>query len=240
LLQKLEKLLSNKLRLKVDRSKPDLEIREGYGIVGLRLTHNPNYEKTLHKGELSPKLAHIMCLLADLNKHDVVLDPFAGYGSIPIECARNFKVKQVIASEKDKGVFRILQEKTKKLKSKIITGRWNALDLVSLRDNSIDKIITDPPWGFYNNKKGSLREFYKIMFDEFIRVLKPGGLIIILMGQKELFSEIISNNPKLNLINKYDTLVSGKKLLSSKSDSIRKCLFDYPGITTPNLSACKS
>ena len=49
------------------------------------------------------------------------------------------------------------------------------------------------------------------MLVEFIRILKPNGSMIILMGQKELFSEIVSNFQQLHLLKKYDTLISGKK-----------------------------
>lgn len=216
LLGKLEKILVKKLQLKVDRAKPDTEVwflkrREGYGFVGLRLTQTPNYEKILHKGELRPEMAHIMCLLAEVQKEDVVLDPFAGYGSIPVECVKNFQVKEVIVGEKDKEMFKILRIKLNKTRSKTSVWRMDALNLVSLADKSVNKIITDPPWGFYDNKNANLKEFYTKMLIEFIRILKPNGLIIILMGQKELFSEIINNFQQLHLLKKYDTLISGKK-----------------------------
>jgi len=216
LLGKIETLLSKKLGLKVNRALPDVEIwfltrSEGFGLVGLRITKTPNYEKTLHKGELRPELAHIMCLLAELKPLDVVLDPFAGYGAIPMECIKAFSVRQVVASEKDKGVFKVLQVKMSQNKKKVVLGRWNALKLSSLTNNSMDKIITDPPWGFYDNRNIDLRKFYKRMFDEFIRVLKPNGLMIILTAQKELLGEIIASFSNLELLKRYDILVSGKK-----------------------------
>jgi len=209
-------ILSGTCQLKVDKAKPDIEVRflkrtEDYGLVGLRLTQTPNYEKLLHKGELRPELANLMCQLAELDHSDVVLDPFAGYGSIPIECAKNFKVKQVMAGERDKTVFKILQKKVNEFRLKIIVGKWDALNLTSLTDGSVNKIITDPPWGNYENKGTELEGFYKNMFNEFIRVLKPNGLMVILMGQKELFAEIISGFPELKLVENYNILVSGKK-----------------------------
>jgi len=108
-------------------------------------------------------------------------------------------------------VFKILQEKIKKSRVKIVVGKWDALNLTSLTNKSVDKIITDPPWGFYENKSINLREFYKSMLNEFIRVLKPNGLMIILMGQREIFGEVISGFSELKLLEKYDILISGKK-----------------------------
>lgn len=214
LLQKAEDFFSNKLKLRLDKSNPDLEVwfikrSEGFGLVGLRIGKKLNYEKYLHKGELRPELANLMCLIAELKTTDTVLDPFAGYGAIPIECAKFFSVSKVIAGEIDKSVFNILKEKVGK--EKVILGRWNALNLNSLTDNSIDKIVTDPPWGLYGNKDMDINHFYEDMFKEFVRVLKPNGAIVLLTAQKELLERLLGKFPTLSLEVKYDTLVSGKK-----------------------------
>jgi len=216
LLRNVEELLSQTTGLAVNRTNPDCEIwflwrREGYGFVGLRITKTPNYEKTLYKGELRPELANLMCLIAEPKPSDVVLDPFAGYGAIPLECSKSFSVGKVIAGEKDKAVFQILQEKVNKATSEMVVGRWDALHLNSLTDNSIDKIITDPPWGFYLEQDKNLPDFYTKMLEELARVLKPYGLMVILMGQKELFEGILGKFSGLKLLEKYDILVSGKK-----------------------------
>ena len=107
LLKNLEKLFSNITNLRVDRTNPDIEIwflarSEDYGFFGIRITRKPNYEKVLEKGELKPELANILCLISDPKPNDVFLDPFAGYGAIPIERAKSFAYKQIISSEKVK------------------------------------------------------------------------------------------------------------------------------------------
>lgn len=216
LLKNLEELFGRTAKLKVNRANPDYEIwflarSEGYGLAGLRITKTPNYEKTLQKGELRPELANLMCLMAEPKTSDIVLDPFAGYGAIPLECAKSFSVGKVIAGEKDQSVFQILQERIKKTGLKVLAGRWDALSLNSLASGSVDKIVTDPPWGFYGDTNIDLEKFYKNMLEEFIRVLKPGGLMVVLMGQKELFEKILEKFPELKLVEKYNILVSGKK-----------------------------
>lgn len=216
LLIKAEDTISRKLKLKTNRSLPDLEFwflkrSEGYGFIGIRITKTPNYEKTLHKGELRPELAHLMCIMGDLKQSDVVLDPFAGYGSIPIECAKSFKVKNIIASEKDKEIFKLLEKEVKKSGLKIVLGRWNALKLTSLTNSSIDKILTDPPWGLFEENGVDIEDFYQKMLNEFSRTLKPGGLLILLTAQKETLEKAMNQNKVFNLQAKYDVLVSGKK-----------------------------
>ena len=216
ILAKVEELISKKLKLKLNRSLPDVEVwflmrNEGYSFVGLRITKTPNYEKTLHKGELRPELANIMCLLTELKPNDVVLDPFAGYGSIPLECAKYFKVSRIYAGEKDKSIFKPLLEKSKGLSPKLIVGKWDGLNLSSLTDNTIDKIITDPPWGVYQKETMDIKSFYEDMLKEFIRLVKSNGLLVILTAQKELFENLLNTFSQFELVGKYDVLVSGKK-----------------------------
>jgi len=214
LLKDSENIFSKKYRLKIDRGNPDVEIwfmtrSEGYGFVGLRITKKPNYEKTLHKGEIRPELANLMCLVADLKYTDTVLDPFAGYGSIPKECERSYKVKKIIAGEINRKIFHILCSRINRIN--ITTGRWDALNLTSLTDKSVDKIITDPPWGIYEILKQDITAFYHMMITEFIRILKPKGLIVVLTSQKEVIEKVLKYFPSLTLLRKFDTLVSGKK-----------------------------
>jgi len=214
-LERLENVFTRVLHLEVDRAKPDAEVwillrSEGTAFVGVRLTKNPNYEKILRQGELRPELAHMMCLLSDPDKNDVILDPFAGYGSIPFECVKSFPVRRIIAGEKDKKLFNNLQEKVRKENLNVVLGRWDALRITSLNANSVDKIITDPPWGFYDTEI-YIHTFYGKMVAEFLRVLKPGGIIVLLTAQKELLEDVIKQHKELTLENKYDVLVSGKK-----------------------------
>jgi 23S rRNA G2445 N2-methylase RlmL len=216
LLIKAEDAISRKLKLKINRSLPDLELwflkrSEGYGFIGIRITRTPNYEKTLQKGELRPELANLMCIMGDLEQSDAVIDPFAGYGSIPIECAKSFKVKNIIAGEKDKEIFKLLEKKVKESGLKIVLGRWNALKLTSLTNNSVDKIITDPPWGLFEENGVDIEVFYEKMLDEFSRILKPASLLVLLTAQKEVLEKVINRNKTFNLLDKYDVLISGKK-----------------------------
>lgn len=216
ILIRVEELISKRLKLKLNRSLPDVEVwfltrNEGYAFIGLRVTRTPNYEKTLHKGELRPELAHIMCLLAELKPNDMVLDPFAGYGSIPSECAKYFKLNRVYAGEKDKNIFKLLLERARGLNPKLIVGKWDGLNLSSLTENAIDKVITDPPWGLYKNDDFDIDSFYRDMFNEFVRLVKPNGLLVILTAQKELFENLLKTFSQFELVVKYDVLVSGKK-----------------------------
>lgn len=214
-LKQIEEFLSRKTKLKIDRANPDTELwlmarRDGQCLVGLRITKKPDYKSILHKGELRPEVANLMITLAELRVSDTVIDPFAGYGSIPVEVEKKNLVKQIIAIEKDKSVFAVLKNRLNSLRSGIVVKRMDSLNLNNLLPDSVDKIITDPPWGIYNGNL-NIKTFYKEMFKEFVRILKKGGYLVLLTAQKEVVFDILSKSTNLKMVGDYNILVSGKK-----------------------------
>jgi 23S rRNA G2445 N2-methylase RlmL len=216
-LTRLESFFSHRLGLRVHRSKPDVEVwflerSEGHGFVGIRLTHATAAEKNLQRGELRSELTHILCLISEPKKEDVFLDPFAGSGAIPIERARSFPYRQIIASDNDRETMRKLRNRLGELGLKVTLGEWNANNLKSISDHYVDKIVTDPPWGLFTSQDSiRLEKLYTDMLDEFSRVLKPGGIVVILMGQKEVFENSLKDKPDFRITDQYNILVSGKK-----------------------------
>lgn len=207
-----EKIVSSTPNLRVDRSLPDVEIlisvrSEGFGLVGIRFSKRPNYEKTLAKGELYPELAYILCLISEPSKEDVFFDPFAGHGAIPAQ-RLNFPYKQIRAGEIDRSLQKELE---KQFGKKVIVDPVDALSLSTIADGSIDKIVTDPPWGLYDTDK-DIPNFYDLMLKQFTRVLKSGGIMVTMTAQKEIFTDLLRGcSGQLKLDKEYSTLVSGKK-----------------------------
>ncbi|MBU0570289.1 hypothetical protein KKB40_05980 [Patescibacteria group bacterium] len=145
---------------------------EGFGLIGIQFTHRTNYEKVLKKGELYPELAHILCLVSEPNENDVFLDPFASHGSIPTQRATSFPYKKIIASDIDQVVTDKLQEKVLKIRKEIIVRKTDMLNptnlkATNLKASSIDKIVTDPPWGLYKETILDLPAFYSQMLEAF-------------------------------------------------------------------------
>lgn len=216
LLDRLERFFSHRLALPVNRSRADVELwfierSEGFGLLGLRVTKNPANEKALQKGELRPELTHILCLLSEPAKSDAFLDPFAGSGAIPQTRASAFPYRQIIAVDQDESIAANLRKRLPK-NSSVTVEAGDALHLAQIPDASIDKIVTDPPWGFYEARRSSeLQDFYAEMLAEFSRILKADGLLIVLMGQKERFEAALADHPILQQQGRWDILVSGKK-----------------------------
>lgn len=212
-LKKIESLIFKTLHLKVSRDNPETEFwilkrSEGLKLFGLRITKR---ESNLEKGKLRPELANILCELSDPTSADVFLDPFAGSGAIVFERTNMAKFQKIFAGENNKNVYQVLINKTKRLNVPIIVGKWNATKLGALSDQSVNKIVTDPPWGQYDNTI-NIEELYNKAMLEFYRILKVNGILVILTAQKDLITELLNNyDGKLLLERQFNILVSGKK-----------------------------
>ena len=103
----------------------------------------------------------------------------------------------------------VSQKKQLKDKENITVQLADALKLSHIEDKTVNRVISDPPWGFYEDI-GDMYEFYKKMFTSFSRVLKEDGEMIILSARKE---EIEKAALEMNIktIDSLHTLVNGKK-----------------------------
>lgn len=171
-------------------------------FIGLRLARPKFKREDLQPGALRPEIAHILCLSAGVKAKDVVLDMFAGYGSIPLEAVRGFGCKQVIAVDHEALAGR----------HELPAIDWrtdNACKLDTVEDGSINRVVTDPPWGVYDTEKDpDLLPLYSGFTLEMVRILKKGGIAVVLTSwphAEEYFTK------QLNLVGKWNILVSGKK-----------------------------
>jgi tRNA (guanine6-N2)-methyltransferase len=205
--------------LTVDRGRPDTEFwllyrSEGYGFFLFRLTQQPAFQHVLEKGELGPEIAYTLCYLSEPNNDDIFLDPFCGYGSIPLERAVSFPYNMIFAFDNDPGKKRLVRSRVKesRIKGMFIVKTENALNMKTFEDGFVHKIVTDPPWGFYKELPPDIDNFHSSMLEEFCRVLKRDGILVILTARKEEFEQALSTyKHELRLVKKLDILVSGKK-----------------------------
>jgi tRNA (guanine6-N2)-methyltransferase len=213
-LQKVEQRFAATVSLPVERMKPDAEFwfvarSEGLGLCGLRLTKLSAENKLRERGELRTELAYALALISEPDASDVICDPFCGHGSIVLQRA-TLPYQKVYASDLDVELVRTLQGKVSRLPSIEVT-RADALRL-GLPSGSVDKVITDPPWGLYKEVP-DLFDFYRRMLVEFTRILKPGGSICLLTAAKEILDRVVAETARgtLSIEKSYHILVSGKK-----------------------------
>ena len=211
-----EKLISGSTGRKVDRVNPQSEywflIRsEKIGFFAKLLHKRKTTEKTLHKGELRPEFALLMCAFAGIKRDEVVCDPFAGYGAIPIQAVQSYQpAKMYICDNNRELADRLGRLDTfKHCACQVSIKCEDALRLESVKENEISLIITDPPWGYYEDIP-DIEKFYRAMFRSFKRVLTEEGRAVVLPARK---NEIVAavKNEKGYITSHIDTLVNGKK-----------------------------
>lgn len=215
LLEKVESKIFFSTHLKVHRTLPDIEYwfifrKEGAALFGARITPlGKETTRKYEKGELRQELVHLLIVLSDPKKEDVILDPFAGSGAIVLERIQTYPYTKMFASDIKNDLVEALRRKTKWGQQKIIVEKHDALNLDNLENLSVNKIVTDPPWGRFKIQEG-MGDFYRKMLLEFRRVLSPDGKIIILVGRESGFDESLSES-NFQIIQKIDILVSGQK-----------------------------
>lgn len=211
--RQIEEKICRLTNAKIDRVSPQIEYwfikrSENVGFFGRLLNKRKFTEKNLNKGELRPEFAYLMCMLGGLNKSTVVMDAFAGYGAIPKQIKKYFRFSRLYVSDINPECVRNLSRYFEK-KQNVNVALRDALNMIDIENNTVDAVITDPPWGYYE-QINDIEQFYVDMLREFSRVLKLKGKLVLLSARKEEFeSAVRRENHKIE--KKYDTLVNGKK-----------------------------
>ncbi|MDR3138466.1 MAG: methyltransferase [Treponema sp.] len=220
-----EAAIARQSALRVSRALPDTEFwflyrREGYSLFMKRLTKHPVSEKTRFRGELSPQLAYMLCRMSEPKHTDTVADPFCGYGSILAERMKHFPLQRFYAFDIDEAALGRARKKIPpKLKDACTVQRAEFHTLPGLLpEESLDAIITDPPWGMYAGTEIPLEQFYRDMIAVFTGLLKKDGLIILLSAREDILKNAA---PDLEIVQTLPVLVSGKKARVFKFKKIR-------------------
>lgn len=136
------------------------------------------------KGAISYELSSMLVAASRPSAGDSFLDPFAGSGSFVLARIETDS-RQIWYSDIN------LQEFERDFPRELHSGRRvrflddDALILGSVPDGQIDVIVTDPPWGEYEDVGMPYAEFASAMVRSFDRVLdKAKGRFVILVSRK--------------------------------------------------------
>ncbi len=203
---RLVSLIEDELKLRPNLKNPvDIVLIKRTGeteVLTLRLPRVKHKREELPAGSLRPELAHIMLLVAGVKPKETLLDPFAGHGSILLEAVRGFGLKNVIAVEQNADLAQALVGKGFQV------TQDDARMLATIHDESVDRVVTDPPWGLYDDTLDV--SVYEQSLAAISRVLRPRGVAAILSGSQEL-DQAIDGYPDFTRLKVIDVLVSGKK-----------------------------
>lgn len=178
-------------------------IRENDEVFfGMKVTHEKKENKDRQKGELKVEIASLMAGIVS-KENSVVIDPFAGYGSIISELKKMSLVDKCFCNDFDKNQKDFLKRRFKDDKKVIISN----LDYRFLEfEREIDYVVTDPPWGIYDKAIN-----YKEVINIFSKWLKEKGSIVLLVSEKNLSNLYKGLNENNFSYKSFNVLIGGNK-----------------------------
>jgi len=155
--------------------------------VGMRLSeralHSRLYKQTHISGSLKPSVAAAMLCLARIAPRIGVLDPCCGAGTILIEAA--LLGAKALGGDNNPLALQAAADNARQAGLVLQLHRWNAQRL-PLLSQSVDRVVTNLPWGRQITVDETLASFYLNLSNEFRRVLAPGGRIVALTSLPEM------------------------------------------------------
>ncbi|MFP3264404.1 MAG: RsmD family RNA methyltransferase [Acidilobus sp.] len=161
-------------------------VSEGAAIVGEPLaysdmgdvkTRSPPVKPFWRSGELDVRLSRAMVNLSRPLEGGTFLDPFCGTGTLAVEAWLAWGGK-VICMDLDKAMVHGSALNVRHVGAEALINRSNAA-FMPLRDESVDSIATDPPYGRSTKLAGdSYSSLIELFLKESKRVLRSGGYAV--------------------------------------------------------------
>jgi tRNA (guanine6-N2)-methyltransferase len=182
-------------RYQQDDRQADLNVRvfleQDVATVGVRVSKTPLHDRPYQRvhlpGTLKPSVAAALVVLAQITSTTTVLDPCCGSGTILIEaalqkasaCGGDSNPTAVAAAQANAGAAGVT----------VPTFHWDATSLPQA-SASIDRVITNLPWGRQVAVETALPVLYQRLFTQMRRVLAPAGRIVVLTDDPELLDPL--------------------------------------------------
>ncbi len=167
-----------------------LSIDAATAVCGLRLSdrtmRHRTYKLEHRPASLRPTVAAAMVRLAGVRPGHVVLDPMCGAGTLLAEhlnAARAVRGdhKPPLGGDLDYSAARAAAVNLRRVGPAHIL-RWDARRL-PLGDASVDRILSNPPFGKQLETPEAIGPLYRAMIPEYDRVLRPGGWAVLLTSE---------------------------------------------------------
>lgn len=187
-----------------------LTIHGGTALCGVRLSdrsmrHRP-YKVEHFPASLRPTVAAAMARLANLKPNQTILDPMCGAGTLLAESFLLAKRLSRGKIEDWKPVFhggdidphhlRATQANLTPFQDEgdFHLHTWDARRL-TLPDASVDRILCNPPFGKQLSTPEEIGPLYRQSVAEMNRVLKPRGLVVLIVSEPAVMKEAIRKVP---------------------------------------------
>jgi 23S rRNA G2445 N2-methylase RlmL len=167
-------------------------------ILAIRLSDEQmrqrDYKVAHIPGSLRPSVAAALGILSGPASDDIVLDPFCGAGTVLIERAHLGRYQLLIGGDTDSSALDAARENVGPRYKPIELHAWDAA-AIPLPDNSVGRIVTNLPWGLKHGSHADNRRLYPRVFREFARLMRSGGVCVMLTGETRLTGELLRASP---------------------------------------------
>ena len=182
-----------------------LTIHGPTAVAGVRLSDRTMRHRTYKfehfPASLRPTVAAAMARLAELKPNQVVVDPFCGAGTVLAECLLAIRRKSkgnlefwnptLKGGDIDPHHLRAAEANLRGL-GDFRLEEWDARRL-PLEEASVDRIVSNPPFGKQLSTPEEIGPLYRASVRELDRVLKPGGLTVLLVAEAPVMKEAIKH-----------------------------------------------
>jgi 23S rRNA G2445 N2-methylase RlmL len=183
-------------------------------VCGLRLSdrtmRHRTYRRVSIEASLRPVLARGMVLLSEPDDGDVFLDPMCGAGTILVERGEHGRYRQLLGGDIRPAAVAAARANIGPRYQPIEIREWDATAL-PLPDRAVSRIACNLPFG---RKVGSPREnrtLYAGFAAEAARVLRKGGVMVLLTSERRLLKEALGRCPEVAVERICPVFVLGRK-----------------------------
>jgi hypothetical protein len=135
------------------------------------------------QGSLSAELSALLVSLSRPDPQDVFLDPFAGSGSI-VRARLATPARKIIFNDRNESLSRSAAARLGN-HSGLVFSHDDGTSMTSVRSAEVSAIVTDPPWGEYDESISDYAQFTRSAAAEFSRLLNPyRGRVVLLVSRR--------------------------------------------------------
>jgi len=155
----------------------------GVVLSGERSLHVKRYRLYDHPAALKPSLAYVMLRLSGARDGESIVDPMCGGGTIAVEAALLYESSPITCIDINPRFLKgtLVNVIAARVEGRVRLVHGDARRLTRYTGvESVDRIVTNPPYGIRMGELGEVRETMEEFIVEAYRALKRGGTLTLI------------------------------------------------------------
>lgn len=179
-----------------------VDVRHDKALVGVRLTKQALHKRSrvVHpRVTINPTIAAAMVRLSRPQPGEVVCDPMLGGGTLLTERYAYAPDAWLLGGDLHAEKLALAQQNFAALGVPAQLVQWD-LRCLPLRDQTLDKVICNPPWGNLIADRRFNRKTYPQFLSHLRRCLRLGGLMVLLTSERRLVQQFVDRHQDIQLL----------------------------------------